>query len=97
MGDTEYICARRWHMRFARGVGYKESQRGQSAELQMETVALQRWILMGENSQKTCEGERRVDNTRLLKQIDDRWEVDRTEKDDTKKEITVWDLENGRP
>ena len=80
-GDTEYpICACRWHMRFARGVRYKECQRGQLAELQMDTVALQRWILIEENSQRGCEGTRRVNNDRLLKQIDDRWEIYRAEK-----------------
>ena len=51
----------------------------------MDNGALQRSILMEENSQKACEGERRVNNTRLLKQIDDRWESDRTEKADTGK------------
>ena len=85
MGDTEYICACRWHMRFTRWVRYMECQWGQLAEFQMDTVALQRWILMGGNSQKACEGTRRVNNTRLLKQIDDRWEVDRAEKADTQK------------
>ena len=51
----------------------------------MDTVAWRRWILIEENSQRSCEGTRRVNNGRLLKQIDDRWDVDRAEKTDTEK------------
>ena len=84
-GDTEYICARRWRMRFTRGVIYKECQWGQLAELQIDKVALRRWISAEENSPEPFEGEWRASNTRLLKQIDGRWELDRTEKADTSK------------
>ena len=55
--DTEYICACRWHMRFARGVRYKECQSGQLAEFQMDKVALQRWILMGGIVKKPAKGQ----------------------------------------
>ena len=51
----------------------------------MDKVALRRWILVEENSQKTCDGARRANNTRLLKKIDGSWELNRSEKADTSK------------
>ena len=68
---------------------------GQQEELQMDTVALQRWILI-ENSHKACEGTRRDNNKRLLKQIDGRWEVDRAEEADMERNHCRT-MKNGRP
>ena len=85
-GDTEYICACRWRMRFNRGVSYKEFQWGELAELQMDKVALQRWILAEENSQDACEGERKAHNAKISEQIDSRRELDRGENADTGKQ-----------
>ena len=86
-GDTEYICACRWRMRFTRGVRYKECQWGQLAELQIDAVALRRWILMEENDQEACTGERRSSNARLLNKIEERWEVGRTDKADKSRNL----------
>ena len=36
------ICACRWHVRYTRGVELKEWKRDQMAELQLDTMALQR-------------------------------------------------------
>ena len=80
----EEICARRWHMRFTRGVIYKECQWAQLPELQIYAVDLRRWILMVENDQDACEGGSRT-NKRLLNKIDERWGADRTENADKKK------------
>ena len=82
----EEICARRWHMRATRGVIYKECQLAQLPELQIDAVALRRWILMVGNDQEACEGARRTNNTRLLNKIEERWGVDRTENADEKKQ-----------
>ena len=51
----------------------------------MESVALQRWILVEGDIQDACEGERRINNERLLKPTDERWEADRPENADAKK------------
>ena len=51
---ADEICACRWHMRFTRGAVYEEGQLEQLAELQIDTVALQRWILKEENNQEAC-------------------------------------------
>ena len=84
-GGVETVCACRWHKRFTRGVVYKEGQWGQLTELQIDTVALQRWILKEENNQEACKGERRSNNSRLLQRVEGRWEVDRTDKANAKK------------
>ena len=72
-------------MRFTRGAKYKERQWGQLAELQIGAVDLRRWILMEENGQEAFEGARGTNNARLLNQIEERWEVDRTENAETRK------------
>ena len=81
--DTEHPFARRWRMRYTRGVRYKECQRGQLAELQMDEIALQRDILVEENRQEATEGGRRALNIRLLAEIDSGWELERTKDADT--------------
>ena len=73
-GGREKICARRWHMRYTRGVVYKEGPYGQLAELQIDTVALQRGLLVGENAKAECMEEKRARNERLVRKIDSRWE-----------------------
>ena len=55
----EEICACRRHMRYTkRGAVYKEGPYEQLAELQIDTVALQRGLLMGENAKADCEEEK---------------------------------------
>ena len=51
----------------------------------MDKIALQRWILVDGNSQEATEGERKAHNTRLLAEIDSRWELGRTENAETSK------------
>ena len=77
---VDTVCACRRHMGFTRGVVYKEGQWGQLAELQIDAVALQRWILKEENDPEACKGDRRSNKSRLLQRIEGRWEVDRTHK-----------------
>ena len=84
-GNVEHTCACRWRMRFSRWVRYKECQWGELAELQMDKVALQRWIWIDGNSQEACEGERKAHIVKLLGHIDSRWGFGRTEDADTNK------------
>ena len=79
------MCACRWHMRFTRGAVCKEGQWEQMAELQIDTAALQRWILRGENDHEACQGDRRSNNSRILERIDGRWEVGRTDEENSEK------------
>ena len=72
-------------MRFTRGAVCKEGQWEQMAELQIDTAALQRWILREENNHETCQGDIRSNNSRLLERIDEQWEVDRTDNANTEK------------
>ena len=88
-GGSEKICARRWHMRYARGVVYKEGPYEQLAELQIDTVALKRGLLMGENAKADCEEEKIAHNERLMRRIDSRWELKRTEESDTMKKPLI--------
>ena len=66
----------------------------------MDKVALKRWILLEENSQKACEGARKANNAKLLKQIDSRWVLDRAENSGTCKKPLLnheewWAIETG--
>ena len=59
MGNTKVARACRWHMRYTRGVRYKELQRGQLAELQMDTISLQRDILIEKNTGELADTRRK--------------------------------------
>ena len=54
-------------------------------ELQIDTVSLQRRMLMGGNSKSEWAEEKRSHNERLIRRTDARWEVFRTEEADTMK------------
>ena len=71
-------------MRFRRGVAYKEGQWEQLADLQIDTATLRRWIQKEEHNKEACKGEGN-NNSRLLKQIEGRWEVGTTDKADAEK------------
>ena len=49
----ERICAFRWNMRYASGVVLKDGPFGKLAELQIDTIALQRGMLVGEMQEST--------------------------------------------
>ena len=51
----------------------------------MDKIALRRWILVDGNSQEATEGGRGDNNTRLLAEIDSRWELGRAENADVSK------------
>ena len=51
----------------------------------MDKIAVERWILVDGNSHEATGGERKARNTRLLAEIDSRWELGRTENADTSK------------
>ena len=84
-GGVEEICACRWHMGYTRGVVFKDGPFGKLPELQIDTVALQRGMLMGENAKADCTEEKRIQNERLIRRTDDRWEVKRTAEADISK------------
>ena len=78
------ICACRWHMRNTRGARLKDGQFGQMAELQIDTMALQRGMLAEEGAGINCEKERVEKNTQLIRRMDERWEILRTSEADTR-------------
>ena len=58
---VERICACRWHMRYryASRVVFKDGPWEKLAELQIDTIALQRGMSMGENAGVNCAEEKR--------------------------------------
>ena len=70
-------------MRYTRGVVYKGGPYEQLAELEIDTVALRRGLLIDENAKADCKEERRTHNGGLIRKIDSRWESKRTEEADT--------------
>ena len=81
----ERICACRCHMRYARGVVLKDGQFEKLAELQIDTIALQRGMLVGENAGINCTKEKMEHNARLIQRTDGRWETSRTSEAGVKK------------
>ena len=81
----EDICACRWRRRYTMGVVFKDGPWGKLDELQIDTVALKRGMLMEENAKAECTEEKRSHNGRLIRRADARWEVCRTEEADTRK------------
>ena len=55
------------------------------AELQIDTVSLQGGMLTEDNAKADCTDEKRIQNERLIRRADDRWEVQRPEEADTRK------------
>ena len=55
------------------------------ADLQLDTVAMQRGILTEENAKVDCKEAKRLYNDRLIQQKDTRWEIDRMGGSDTRK------------
>ena len=85
VGGLEEICACRWHMRYKMGVVFKDGPWGKLAELQIDTVALQRGMRMEENAKADCTEEKGIQNERLIRMTDERWEAKRTEEADISK------------
>ena len=71
----EEICACRWHMRYTRGVVFKDGSCEKLSELQIDTVAMQRGMLMDESAKAECTEEKRSHNERLIRREDEIWEV----------------------
>ena len=70
-------------------MAYKAGKYGQLAELQIDTVALQRGLLSDENAMADCKEEASAHNGRLIREIDSRWESKRTEESDTLKKPLI--------
>ena len=83
----ERICACRWHMRYTRGVVLKDGQFGKMAELQIDTMALQRGMSVEENAGINCEKGTKEHNIELIRRMDERWELSRTGEADTQKNL----------
>ena len=76
-------------MRYARGVVLKDGPYEKLAELQIDTIALQRGMLVGGNAGANCTKEKIEHNTRLIQRTDERWEVARTDEADLKKKPLI--------
>ena len=72
-------------MRYTRGVVLKDGQFEQMAELQIDTIALQRGMLVEENAGINCKKEKIGHNTRMIQRTDGRWGTSRTSEADAAK------------
>ena len=86
---VERICAGKWHMGYTRGIAFKDGPWGKLAELQIDTIALQRGMLMGGNAGANCTEEEMDHNARSIRRTDERWEATRTEDADTMKKPLI--------
>ena len=83
----ERIFACRRHMRYTRGFALKDGQFGNMAELQIDTMALRRGMLLEENAGINCEKGAKEHNIQLIRRMDERWELSRTCEADPRKNL----------
>ena len=76
-------------MPYTIGVRLKDGQFEKMAELQIDTTAFQRGMLVEESAGINCEKERVEHNTQMIRRMGERWEILRTSVADTRKKPLI--------